>query len=469
MGLGRLRRDVREIVGREEGYVLPSVILLLTILTLAASSVIAVQYFVRHSTLIDIARIKAEYAAESGINKCLAQLSHSDNPSSRAQYQQTTYLMQDGGEAQVELFPWGAFLAVRSEGKCSSLKTTRVAIIADHPSTAFDNALILANASHQLLLAGTASIEGDVVVGRPGATVGNLKDYTSPVSLQIRGRIKKEEIPGLPAFDPPQLRQQLSLFHQLITIQESRLFPDSADVVRQSSQGKIAPSTLITGRTKQVLIDGDCAISDTMIRREQPLVIAVTGNVTIGRHARVRGLVSLVSSSHIVVEAGVSLDQAILCAKDSITLEEGVHLSGQLIAPFIRLRKGAVLTYPSLLLSTPLSLSDSSFQGIVLDADTKVEGSVILHASLVIPPDEPLIVLAPLATVIGAVYSNSRVSLDGTVIGTVMTRNFYFYMAPTTYLGWLRSGHINRAKLPEGFLVPPGLVEEPHCGVLDWL
>jgi hypothetical protein len=59
--------------------------------------------------------------------------------------------------------------------------------------------------------------------------------------------------------------------------------------------------------------------------------------------------------------------------------------------------------------------------------------------------------------------------LDGRVIGTVMTKDFFFYQAPTKYSGWLRTGSINRKILPQGFLMPVGFSSNPQLDVLEWL
>jgi type II secretory pathway component PulK len=66
----------------EKGFALPSVLFLVTILSLLAASVIMLHYFLRQTSLIEVAKVKAEYAAENGIansnNTPLCPLSRGD-------------------------------------------------------------------------------------------------------------------------------------------------------------------------------------------------------------------------------------------------------------------------------------------------------------------------------------------------------------------------------------------------------
>ncbi|MBI1806234.1 MAG: hypothetical protein HYR76_04180 [Ignavibacteria bacterium] len=453
----------------QDGYALASVLLLLTMLSLCAASVITVQYVGRQSTFIGIARLKAEYAAESGIIKSIAQLHSESDLSSVTRLTRRTYLMPDESEAQVEIIPWGAFVVVRAEGRFHAFTTTRTAIVADHPSNVFNNALVFANPSHQLVMTGLSSIEGNVIVGQPGVTIGNLRNYTSPLKILVKGTIEKKQNPELPVFDPPHLKQQLELFLRLLSGKTLAGQVDDPTVVRLSAKDHLTLSTTISDSTKHVFVNGDVVINDSITRREIPLYIAVSGKVTLRKNSQIHGLIAIISSSDIIVEPDAGVDQALLCSRRSILLQEGTRISAQMIAPSIVVHKRSAVQYSSLLLSTLMDPLDTLKQDITLEDGVTVEGFVAMSSVHLDPRSEPLITVRPNASVTGAIYSTTKVSLDGSVIGTVMTKDFYFYEEPTMYLGWLRSAMINRSKLPEGFFVPPGLSDEVNLDVLDWL
>jgi hypothetical protein len=108
-------------------------------------------------------------------------------------------------------------------------------------------------------------------------------------------------------------------------------------------------------------------------------------------------------------------------------------------------------------------------QSISIGAAASVEGFIALAVPDVGHQNQPTLVIPSSVRVVGCVLSTGRSTLDGTVIGTVLTRDFEFYEAPTQYLGWLRSGRIDRTALPPSFLLPPGLSGTIHLDVLDWL
>jgi len=445
-----------------QGYALTSVLFLLSILTLLALSTLLVQHFQRILTLADIARVKADYACESGIDKTLSEMDSLSQLLSGKSPLTRSYVMPDESEAQVNVFPWGVFLAAVAEGRFRSFKTSETAILADHPGSRFDKALLYMNSSHQLTFTGTSSVVGDILVGEPGVTIGNLHNYTTPIHIPVTGEIHKEKNPELPAFSIPFLDEQLASFDSILSSTGSA----TATISEPEDSLHLG---LIKDCVREVRIRGDYSLTGTLIRSAIPLSIYVSGHASVKRTAKLYGLIELVASSGIEVERGAAIKGAILCSRDSIGVAEGCQLSAQLISPRLNIRGSCVLKYPSVVYSTPLGTRDSAVQSIELADNTRVEGFVALNARQLLPQREPTIMIDEPAKVVGAVYSNSRVTLDGCVIGTVITKDFYFYDSPTSYLGWLRSGRITRNKLPSGFLVPPCFSESVRLSVLEWL
>jgi hypothetical protein len=71
--------------------------------------------------------------------------------------------------------------------------------------------------------------------------------------------------------------------------------------------------------------------------------------------------------------------------------------------------------------------------------------------------------------VTGVVYSTTRIESDGDIMGSVLTNDFYFYEEPTTYLGWLKRGSIDRVNLPAWYSAPIGVGEgEVPMTVVQW-
>ena len=113
---------LRSHVDSEEGYALPSILFLITIFSLVAFSIVGLQYFLRQEALVDVAKVKVEYASESGIAKVLAQIETADDISRIVSGGKRSFALQDGSEAQVKVLPWGMYLWVKSVGVFQKFK-----------------------------------------------------------------------------------------------------------------------------------------------------------------------------------------------------------------------------------------------------------------------------------------------------------------------------------------------------------
>jgi len=438
------------------GFALPSILLLITILSLVAAGVISL-VSVRHlEALREIAQVKAEYAAQSGIAKMLAGRGGGEDWTSER------FTFDDSSVARVDVQPWGVFQFVRSEGTSMRAKSTRFALAGSRPSNAFQQALVFGNPSHQVVFAGTSSITGNVLVGQPGVTTGSLRNVRTPPRIPITGTIMKEPSPTIPQSQTDQVRVEISTCKALLDGSASPgliLVPGSNGTVQLES---------IPDSTASVRIGGNVTLGGNVARREHPLRIAVNGRATLGAGVSLRGLVCLSSSQEMYVSGGANMEHAILVSRKSIQLETGSVVLGQLISPIIEIDSGSTAKYPSAILSFPVD-SMRQVQRIRVHSGARVEGLVALAGTGPSSLQENIVEIEPGAVIVGASYSENRTTLDGTVIGSVFTKDFYFYQPPTQYLGWIRSGIINRTALPPGYLVPLLFTTASQMDVMDWL
>jgi cytoskeletal protein CcmA (bactofilin family) len=179
-------------------------------------------------------------------------------------------------------------------------------------------------------------------------------------------------------------------------------------------------------------------------------------------------LVSLFATQEIIVSGWANIEHAILMSGKSIELKPGSTILGQVLSPLVKVDSGAVAKYPSAIISFPVD-SVGERQKIEILGGAHVEGLVALVGTSPSSPQDNIVEIQPRAVIIGAAYSENRMTLDGTVIGTVFTKDFYFYEAPTQYLGWVRNGVIDRSALAPSFLVPAQFPGADQMDVLDWL
>jgi hypothetical protein len=442
-----------------EGYALPSVLFLVTILTLVAFSVLLLDCLQRQMALRQVARVKAEFAAQSGVARVLE-----SDPSQQGPWEpfaERRFRFEDGSEASVRVQPWGVYHLAESRGFFRTSSELRLALLAEAPPEAFKQALVLSSNQHQLVLTGSARIIGDVSIGPGGVTTGSLHGYPTPQGLPLYGSVRS----GSPA----QLMGQL----ERAALRELRGYYEGL-LAHQTPAGAVAvtlaPGEAISSVPDSVDIVYSAGVLQlpgaALIERKRPLSLVVSpGSVTIPPGSALRGPLMILAEDSVVVGSGVTVEHVVLSSTRAIAAVSSLLLSCQLLAPRIILDGKSAASYPSALVSIGMSGTELPHQTIQLKAGTRMEGFMFLDS----PFGGDLIEIERGATLVGGVYSTGRATIDGTVEGSVLAADLYFYEAPTIYLGWLRSGVIDRRALPEGFLVPPLFAGTRPGAILEWL
>jgi cytoskeletal protein CcmA (bactofilin family) len=164
------------------------------------------------------------------------------------------------------------------------------------------------------------------------------------------------------------------------------------------------------------------------------------------------------------IPANILIDTPIIYSQKGIVVENSAEITAQLFADSIVVKSKSTLRYPSVV----ATLSGPGNKTVQIETGAHIEGTVLSFSG----NDQRtpgLVTIHPGAEVTGLVYAEDRLTLDGSVRGIVIAKDFYFYEAPTTYLGWIRSGTIDRSRLPNSFLLPLGVSSSPQYEVLDWL
>jgi hypothetical protein len=461
-------RGVIQIVNSEKGSALPSVLFLITLLSLFAATILALQYFHRKAILLQVAKVKAQYASESGLASLMGNIKSLPELYGELESEGRSFQFNDGSIAHVKLQPWGFLLRATSEGKFQNARVVTHAIIASRPSQAYDNALIFANNTHQLVFTGQSTITGNIITGQPGVSIGNIHDYSSPLKIPVKGKINSKQPPELPAFDTSQVNREMIFWRYLLGQSVSTRTENHKTLKLQGSELHINAGT-IPDSIDYLFLDGRVFWNDTINRRDVPLYIVTNGDIILEKDTKLLGLVTIITSGTMTLDLNVKLDQTICYSLRSIHIQHSVNLLGQFIAPEITIASGSYLHYPSMVYSSKGPPRDSATTSLKIDDGATVEGMVALMSENEQSLESSLITIAPTAKVIGSVYTNSKITLDGSVIGTVLAKDFYFYVAPTSYLGWIRSGTIDRASLPKSYLIPPSFTENVKLDILDWL
>jgi len=447
------------------GYALPSVLFLITILSVVILSILALQYFQRQNIQTAAAKVKADYAAQSGISKIFSELeSNSDLPIA-GQIIERSYDLADGEKASVTIGWWGFYLYVRSIGSFRRINETRFALVGQTPTKRFKNSLVFANMNHQLVLTGSTHIKGDVIVGPPGVSIGTLSNYSTPRIIPIEGKVKREPNINVQDFD---LTKQYNYYDALLegTIPQG-IEQASIQHLQSESQLHIS-SKMIKPETKYLDIKGNAIIDSGLICREDPLYIVIDGDLAFGRDACIDGVVCIVSSQSMRIPYTAHIDESLLYSRKEVIVEPAAILTAQIIAPSIQIEAGAKMLYHSALISYIKKDNNMQQKGITIKNGAQVEGTIIVDTEDK-SNNNVFLNIESAAKISGFIISNTPITLDGSIDGCVRTKDFYFYESPTTYLGWLRSARIDREALPKSTLMTVGIDTLSQLQVLDWL
>jgi hypothetical protein len=433
-----------------QGYALPSVLFLLTILSVVSFSILLLIYSRRQLALREVAKVKADYAAQNAIALLLNGWKGIGIAATQQQYS-----FEDGTTATATLTPWGFMGLVQSTGRSGRHVETRTAIIGAIPGETFKNALVFTHPSHQLVFAGSSRVVGNVLTGPQGVSTGSLPGAISPRTIPVEGRvIRALNLPIRRTSD--EAEDELNKFIQK-TIQN----PSAFRLDDPSGLGTIADSVVV------VRVPPGSIIRAKIVRRREPLYVLSEGELTIASEAQLSGLVAFMSARDITVRKGSQLEHSILWARRAISVEAGADVTVQCIAPEIVIGDGASLRYPSVIGSYSTDPTVSP-KGVRLGTDCRVEGSIVVVSGTSAEEPRAQASVPNGAVVIGAIVNDLATDLRGRIVGTLITRDFFFYEAPTTYLGWLRGGQIDRRSLPQGFLLPMMVSDHSGLQVLDW-
>jgi hypothetical protein len=454
--------DPRRRIGSDEGFALTYVLMVITLLGIVAYSVIMLQNVRRLIAVKEIAHSKARYAAQSIIAE-YASGQRQEFGSTMGQYSVGRRQYGDESEAQLKVYPWGLYLLAVAKGSAGRACEYQTAVLAAVPDSSFQKAIFYGNNEHDLILAGTTRIIGDVSLRRGSATLGTLPDFKTPRILPVSGRVKVEPMAKFPMADKTMIQESVAALNSILEGSEESM-GTFLKVPASSTEAQESPDTV-----RWQGVAGSLVLDKTLKSGTHPLYIAVDGEILIEQGTRISGPVALLASGKITVSEGALIHNALLFSRKEIVYLNHAECSCQLLAPKIHLKDGAFLRYPSSVVGLPLKSNGAKGREIMLGSGSRVEGFVGILSMEGGSQEDPPVVIEPRAAVWGAVYSDRTMTLDGDVTGTVLTRDFQFTHPPTRYNGWIKSGTIDRSRLPKGFLVPVMLGGANGMGVLEWL
>jgi len=445
-------------VGEEEGAALPSVLIIIVMISLMAGTVLMGLVVQGRFIQRDIDALKARYTAEGAVFQYLAALSRNEVPNKEI-------VLPDSSRAKVEAEQFGGFLKLTSTAGMGKARIKIQVLAGIGADSVFRDAVALGDISSALNLAGDMEIQGDIRTGRLGVKTTDFKG--SVFSGTVDGNIHRADTSALPVFDKTLFQEEIRQFRAKTIARPShaRIITPGRYRAEEIREWTSSDSSAV------IYIDGDVEIfSRKKISWPRPLTIIAGGNIMLRGDIAYRPFTKIISGDTLSLSGNITGSHGLFFADKKLSVEEDVSVSGQFIAGReISVGDQAYLKYPSLLYLETVSEETVRKGKIELTGRSRIDGIVIVP-----PPeagrteDRMKLTVGKEALVRGAIYNGARTELHGKILGSVSTFQFYFYHSPTAYINWIKDTRIDLSGRPSNFVVPLGFGKNENYRLLDW-
>lgn len=351
--------------------------------------------------------------------------------------------LQEGANKsiQVQLAPWGVFEKAYSKAHFRNKHFVKTAIIGGKFSTETTPVLYLQETQNALSLVGNTVIKGAVFLPLQGVKTGYIAGNSFYGATLIDGVIEKSR-----TILPPLSKNVLTYLDELFKLNPSEQREMVIVNPAKSSVYSFEATTKYWVSKKPIVLEN----------------VSITGNMIIK------------SDQQIQVKASAHLKDVIIVAP-IVIIEDGTKGIFQVLASKqITVQKNCVLNYPSSLVlyqeewdTNQRNTTDGVINQIFIDSGTLIKGVVLYYNKKEVNNFETAIKIESGVAVKGQVYCNGNIDLQGTVSGTILTKQFLANQAGSIYVNHIYNGRINNDDLPTTY---GGLLfEQQPKTIIKWL
>ena len=332
------------------------------------------------------------------------------------------------------------------------------ALIGAVPPPSFENAIQQWDGESGLHLAGTTAITGNIVVGRRGVKTKTFK------RRRFTGRIRGAVF-NVPDLEPPYFDRR---FLQAAAEEAEGYLRGPSDVLLSDPKG-LPLAKRLPSENRVYFASGDLwlAAADSLLLQE-PVTVVAQGSLIVEGPIRLQPGTMLLAGKTLQIRKGVTGRDGLFFGRDGIEISDTTRLSGQFFSRgYVRADAGVYLEFPSVLYVTGERVIPGG--SIIAEGGAVIDGTII-HPSMDPEPDvrRGRVRIQPAAQVRGAIVNAHETEFHGTLYGALLTRQFYFYESPTSYVNWLKDAVVNVEERPANYLLPLGFSPTPRLAVLRW-
>ncbi|MFV1883206.1 MAG: hypothetical protein ACMZ7B_01755 [Balneola sp.] len=451
----RITFYIKKIIHQEQGSALATVLIISVIISLFIGAIFSGIILQSRFIQRDINYTKALYAAEEGGFRFLNSFSvneFSETPGS--------VITKEEGGTITKSVPFGGFLDVQSTAEVSGQKRTVRMLAGTKSGSVFGKAVALGDSTSALTVTGNTIIRGDVVTYNTAVKAENFK------GVPFQGSFDGEQVSFSDSFRFP--RVETAMFE----LQENHfnsLF-ENQGISRFSSGYRGAPTTDFQQGDTLLFSENTEWTSNQRVGFPMDMTIIVDGNFILNGDYQFRPFTKIIVKDTLLVGGTVSGKNILLFAGKSLQIGGGASISAQVMSEgSIVIRDDAYLQYPSMVYSSKESYQGGEREVINITGRSIIDGLVLYSSKTNLFTQDLLRVKIDTdATVRGGVFNAGQTELLGTVLGSVVTHQFYFYESPTSYINWLKDITIDVSQRPPSFVIPLGFADSTKYELVDW-
>jgi cytoskeletal protein CcmA (bactofilin family) len=441
----------------EDGYALPSVLLISLLVITMLLSILSIIYFTNKGTSKLIEEQKLRLACYSVVQMALVD--------SSLFFSDSSVVEQDNYSVLLRTMQYGFWREVVAtiKGTIDSVKFRYLIGSQSTENGYFENAIVISRPNLRATVVGNTEIIGDILGTSDQIIMGNI--FGEPP-------IKKDYHKGKKKIDH-NIKTQLiadSLFKNIsssISSQKLVFMDDDEQEINELNIEQFGSDGVYN-------FSGNLRISGKIKSKiKESIKLKAKHTLQIAENTKIKRPLELYADSLIVINKNCIIENVILYSNGPIIIEEGSTFKNvQIFSTDSIDIKGSQFNYPSIIcLSIDDTISSNQNKAIIIE-NSIVNGSVLLMTNTSgLSSNRTKIKIDSDSKVQGLVYSENNLELYGEVLGTAFTYNFWYFKEPTEYINWLINVKVNREKLDKWFLLPLAISSENNYQILkeEWI
>lgn len=441
----------------EDGYALPSVLLISLLIITMLLSILSIIYFTNKGTSKLIEEQKLKLTCYSVVQMALVD--------SLLLFSDSSIVEQSNYNVLLRTRQYGFWREViaTAKGIIDSVKFRYLIGTQSTENGYFENAIVISRPNLRATVVGNTEVTGDILGTSDQLIMGNIFGEPS---------IKKDYHKGKKKIDQ-NIKTQLiadSLFKNISSSISSQklIFMDDYEqeinelnIEQFSSEGlyNFSGNLRISGKIKS--------------KKKESIKLKVLNTLEIAKNTTIKKPLEFFSDSLIVIKKNCIIENVVFNSNGPIIIEEGSTFKNvQFFSSDSIYIKGSQFNYPSIIcLSIDDTILANQNKAIIIE-NSIVNGSVLLMTNTSgLSSNRTKIKIDSDSKVQGLVYSENNLELYGEIFGTVFTYNFWYYKEPTEYINWLINVKVNRVELSKWFLIPIAITSENNYQILkeEWI